>query len=765
MIEEETFTRENEVGIKIEYSIVGKYIDDENKEYRIYTNFTPSNDSYGIRFYVDEKTKDGYKQIEGDHEKKVIEEFHREAEKRIKNMQNSEEKEKIIQELKQAYEENNIEEQERIKKDLLRVIKAEISALKHDLKDVEKIKPPRIDEQPVKAEENKEKNKLIELEKQLAKAEKSGNEKEITACRGRVIRELKSKIKSASELELNDLKQKLEQELENHKKQIDSRYKAEYKKPKKTFKSILTVLPVGIALAFKKVAATIEELKLAKTNKEKTFKSVETAKDTLKALGTPVDFTVRFAANHWYLLLLLLSLKIPPINPNIDKNPNTNQDTRVEGEQVPGFEDARQEQLALRQQQVAENQYQKISLDQKTGEHAVGDVREEIRKLRKEGIQEQKQLEQQLAQQRAAEHSQAELRDEIRDLRTQAEQSPITQTVKEKVVEHSPEDLRDEIRDLRAQAEQSPIAETTKQKTEEHATEDLRDEIRDLRAQAEQSPVAEQTAQAATENHAIDEAKEEMRDLHQQAQSKVEEPFHFEEGTESYEVFENTINRFNERTNGRYYVREIADNKDVQFYETPEDYLRAICEERGDLENINQYIDPATNEATELGYEEIYRITRVPTLTDSRTSDIIFSDPSHKYLEKFQEYGFCKNEYEYFSMETRGFETVDDLATALKTNDPVNNQLREDFTHCLNVSEAQDAINALQGMGEVLAAGSVIPGLTGLNFALPIEQLAASPEAQSALIELFMETIKVAPEIASNLFASPVTGQLAYAIP
>ena len=83
-------------------------------------------------------------------------------------------------------------------------------------------------------------------------------------------------------------------------------------------------------MAFKKVASTIEELKLAKTTKEKTEGILKTLKDGLQLIGTPIDFSMRFAVNHWYLLLLLLNFKFPTIKiPGLPKlkRPDNHQET------------------------------------------------------------------------------------------------------------------------------------------------------------------------------------------------------------------------------------------------------------------------------------------------------------------------------------------------------------------------------------------------------------------------------------------------------
>ena len=254
---EEKFVRKNEIGVDIEYEKIAIY-PKEDKEYLIYTDYVPSNDLYKIRLYADRKLGENkYERLSEKEEKKILEEFYNDTLKEI---------------------------------------------LKLDDELVEELDPG-------------EKTKLEKLQDELEEAIKKNNEKEMLHIRGQIIKELNYQIKSeknhAKKEELEELKKKT---LEDHKELINKKYKDDYTKKKKTFAGIVTVLPKGIALAFKKVAATIEELKLAKTTKEKTDGILETLKDSVELIGTPVDFSIRFAVNHWYLLLLLLSIKLPIID-------------------------------------------------------------------------------------------------------------------------------------------------------------------------------------------------------------------------------------------------------------------------------------------------------------------------------------------------------------------------------------------------------------------------------------------------------------------
>ncbi len=160
-------------------------------------------------------------------------------------------------------------------------------------------------------------NLLTELQEKLAKAKEIGDVKEITVLRGRLINAIKKEIAKISatiseypeeEQNLKNLSTLLENEIQNHKMQLSGRYKKEFLDEKATVKAIFTVLPHGIKLSIDKVVACINQLKESKTNKEKIFNSLETAKSLGLSVATPAIFTAKFVARHWYLILLLLAL-------------------------------------------------------------------------------------------------------------------------------------------------------------------------------------------------------------------------------------------------------------------------------------------------------------------------------------------------------------------------------------------------------------------------------------------------------------------------
>lgn len=265
---EEIFKRKNDIGVEIEYTIIDEF-EKEGKNIRIYTDFTPSSDENIINLYVDRQDENNqYIPLSEEERKIVLEEYKTELSTRMGE-----------------------------------IIK-------------EKGFSPKMEEK--QTSKNPKEDLLQERKEELATAMKRNVPKEITKARGRYIKELKSAIKKEEDASRKEeLQNELGQALDAHKEQIADRYTKEYCKQKKTFKALITALPKGIALSIKKVAATINELKLAKTGKEKFYKGIETLKEALIAVGTPVDFTVRFAINHWYLLLLLV---LPSLTKNNGKD-------------------------------------------------------------------------------------------------------------------------------------------------------------------------------------------------------------------------------------------------------------------------------------------------------------------------------------------------------------------------------------------------------------------------------------------------------------
>ena len=485
---------------------------------------------------------------------------------------------------------------------------------------------------------------IEELKKKLEKAIDNNKPKSITVLRGRYIKKIKEKIRNEKDKnKKEELEELLKTELANHKKQIEERYKKEFRKEKKNFKSLITVLPKGVVLAAKKVIVCINELKLSKTMKERIFKSLNLAGATAKLIGTPIDYSARFAIRHWYLILLLLSLKLPKIDLNKKNKGNKENNTNTPTQEQPETEEA-----ATRQTIPVEDPND----------------------LRREHL------------------------DVVKNTRPAREVTP-TQ-VKPAIPVEDPNDLRREHLDV----------------------------VKNTRPARE-----------------------------------VEYPqFNFEEGTEAYNNFQSTIERINERTNGKYYIRELAENQDIYYATTPEEYLTKCGK--------SEFIDPITKKATDAGYEEIYRLSKNPMFSDSRMTDIIFSDPEHKYLNHFKDLGLVVDNSEYFAMEGQKFETVNDFIKALQQNSNASKQLREDFLRCMSTSETQEALQALGGLAAVGLTGELVAGTVSLALQgnlpaiiakilaagnVPLDQILVDTSEQTEWINFILKTIKEAPSLAQNI--------------
>lgn len=160
-------------------------------------------------------------------------------------------------------------------------------------------------------------NDIGDLQAAIKDAQINGKPKEITANRGRLIRKLReeiSKAKSSSSpeetKELAKMEELLGTTIDEHKNQINGRYKTEFVNQAGSIKSVITALPKGVGLAIEKIKTCISSLKDAKTNKEKLFGVI----DTLKAVGmlaaTPFVFTGKFIVKHWYLVVLFIAYVI-----------------------------------------------------------------------------------------------------------------------------------------------------------------------------------------------------------------------------------------------------------------------------------------------------------------------------------------------------------------------------------------------------------------------------------------------------------------------
>ena len=82
----ETFTRKNEIGVTIEYYVVG-YLKDDNKTYRIYTDFvTDKTNMSGIRLLVDKVVDKDYIPVSKEEANSIVERFQKEIMNYIEEM-------------------------------------------------------------------------------------------------------------------------------------------------------------------------------------------------------------------------------------------------------------------------------------------------------------------------------------------------------------------------------------------------------------------------------------------------------------------------------------------------------------------------------------------------------------------------------------------------------------------------------------------------------------------------------------------------------
>ena len=119
-------------------------------------------------------------------------------------------------------------------------------------------------------------------------------------------------------------KEALPLELKEHKEVLSQRYSKEFLDKKGTLLGFLTSLPKGIGLAIQGLANSIDELKQAKTNREKTQEMMNVLKASGKLIGTPVLYLGKFLANNWYYFYLLYKgyISTNPIKKEIPKNKN-----------------------------------------------------------------------------------------------------------------------------------------------------------------------------------------------------------------------------------------------------------------------------------------------------------------------------------------------------------------------------------------------------------------------------------------------------------
>lgn len=149
--------------------------------------------------------------------------------------------------------------------------------------------------------------KIEEMEKELLKT----HEPEVkTAIRGRIILKIKEFLKNPeiTEEEKNTLEEKQKNHLKEQRKHLDNRYVNEFLKDKAVVGSMFTTLPKGVKISVERIKNSIEELKQAKTNKEKIFKVLGLMRSITQTVLTPVVYGGKFLLRHWYAVLISLGI-------------------------------------------------------------------------------------------------------------------------------------------------------------------------------------------------------------------------------------------------------------------------------------------------------------------------------------------------------------------------------------------------------------------------------------------------------------------------
>ncbi len=80
----ETFIRKNDIGVDIEYTVIGKFNTD-NREYIIYTDFV-SDEKDIFRLFVDMKNGDKYVTLSNSSKELVLEQYRNEINKYITSL-------------------------------------------------------------------------------------------------------------------------------------------------------------------------------------------------------------------------------------------------------------------------------------------------------------------------------------------------------------------------------------------------------------------------------------------------------------------------------------------------------------------------------------------------------------------------------------------------------------------------------------------------------------------------------------------------------
>lgn len=92
----------------------------------------------------------------------------------------------------------------------------------------------------------------------------------------------------------------LSEQLKEHRENLDKRFSSEFLEKRSRLTSIFTELPNAIGLSIKKLNNSINELSAAKTQRRKLASIKQIAKDSAKVVSTPVLFTGKYVMSNWY---------------------------------------------------------------------------------------------------------------------------------------------------------------------------------------------------------------------------------------------------------------------------------------------------------------------------------------------------------------------------------------------------------------------------------------------------------------------------------
>lgn len=164
---------------------------------------------------------------------------------------------------------------------------------------------------------------LDELRRSVRESMTAGDSASLTRDRGRLISALEKEIDKLSSKEqlteeetklLESFKNELNSEIHNHRVQLQARYSNEFIRTRGTIDKIVEI-PKNCGLALDATIQCIKELKNAKNNKQKIFRTLELAKQAGVTIATPVIAVGKCLLNYWYVPFAMLSfLKVTDSN-------------------------------------------------------------------------------------------------------------------------------------------------------------------------------------------------------------------------------------------------------------------------------------------------------------------------------------------------------------------------------------------------------------------------------------------------------------------